>query len=101
MDVVTAFLNHKVDGDVYMALPQGIEADRPQVCKLRKSLYGLKQAPVSGMSILTTFSDLSVSSDASTVRLSFSLGKHHLNQSNRFPTGHLEFQAISSKTTHQ
>jgi len=45
MDVVTAFLNPKVDGDVYMALPQGIEADKPQVCKLRKSLYGLKQAP--------------------------------------------------------
>jgi len=72
MDVVTAFLNPKVDGDVYMALPQGIEVDKPQVCKLRKSLYGLKQASVSGMSILTTFSDLSVSSDASTVRLSFS-----------------------------
>jgi len=45
MDVVTAFLNPKVDGDVYMALPQGIEVDKPQVCKLRKSLYGLKQAP--------------------------------------------------------
>jgi len=45
MDVVTAFLNPKVDGDIYMALPQGIEADKPQVCKLRKSLYGLKQAP--------------------------------------------------------
>jgi len=42
MDVVTDFLNPKVDGDVYMALPQGIEADKPQVCKLRKSLYGLK-----------------------------------------------------------
>jgi len=45
MDVATAFLNPKVDGDVYMALPQGIEMDKPQVCKLRKSLYGLKQAP--------------------------------------------------------
>jgi len=45
MDVVTAFLNPKVDGNVYMALPQGIEVDKPQVCKLRKSLYGLKQAP--------------------------------------------------------
>jgi len=44
MDVVTAFLNPKVDGDVYRALPQGIEADKPQVCKLRKSFYGLKQA---------------------------------------------------------
>jgi len=45
MDVVTTFLNPKVDGDVYMALLQGIEVDKPQVCKLRKSLYGLKQAP--------------------------------------------------------
>jgi len=45
MDVVTTFLNSKVDGDVYMALPQGIESGEPQVCKLRKSLYGLKHAP--------------------------------------------------------
>jgi len=45
MDIVTAFLNPKVDSDVYMALPQGIETDKPQVCKLRKSLYRLKQAP--------------------------------------------------------
>ena len=45
MEVVTAFLNPKVDGDVYMALPQGLEADKHLVCKLRKSLYGLKQAP--------------------------------------------------------
>jgi len=45
MDVVSAFLNPKVGGDVYMALPQGIQTDKPQVCKLRKSLYGLKQVP--------------------------------------------------------
>jgi len=45
MDVVTAFLNPNVDGDVYMAVPQGIESGEPRVCKLRKSLYGLKQAP--------------------------------------------------------
>jgi len=45
IDMVTAFLNPKVDCDVYMALSQGIEADKPQVCKLRKSLCGLKQAP--------------------------------------------------------
>jgi len=42
MDAVAAFLNPKVDGDVYMTLPQGIEADKPQVSKLRKSLYRLK-----------------------------------------------------------
>jgi len=47
MDVVTAFLNPEVDGDVYMAMPDGVEvpAGGPWVCKLRKSLYGLKQAP--------------------------------------------------------
>jgi len=47
MDVVTAFLNPEVDGDVYMAMPDGVEAPvgGPWVCKLRKSLYGLKQAP--------------------------------------------------------
>jgi len=72
MDVVTTFLNPKVDGDVYMALPQGIEVDKPQVCKLRKSLYGLKQAPRLWYNILTTFSDLSVSNDASMIRMSTS-----------------------------
>jgi len=45
MDVVTAFPIPKIDGDVYMALPQGIQSGGPLVCKLRKSLYGLKQAP--------------------------------------------------------
>jgi len=47
MDVVTAFLNPEVDGDVYMVTPDGIEvpAGGPLVCKLRKSLYGLKHAP--------------------------------------------------------
>ena len=45
IDVVTTFLNPKVDGHVYMALLQGIKSGEPQVCKLRKSLYGLKQAP--------------------------------------------------------
>ena len=34
MDVVTAFLNPNVDGDVYMAVPQGIESGEPHVCKL-------------------------------------------------------------------
>ena len=34
MEVVTTFLNPKVDGDVYMALLQGIEMDKHQVRKL-------------------------------------------------------------------
>ena len=47
LTVVTAFLNPEVDGDVYMAMPGGVEAPAggPWVCKLRKSVYGLKQAP--------------------------------------------------------
>jgi len=34
MEVVTTFLNPKVDGDAYMALLQGIEMDKHQVRKL-------------------------------------------------------------------
>ena len=45
MAVVTVFLNPEVDGDVYKALPQGVESGASQACKLRKSLYGLKKAP--------------------------------------------------------
>jgi len=35
IDVVTTFLNPKVDGDIDMALLQSIQAYKPQVCKLR------------------------------------------------------------------
>lgn len=64
LDVVTAFLNPDVDGEVYMELPEGINLSRSgagsgfasnsqkpsgtggtQVVKLLKALYGLKQAP--------------------------------------------------------
>ena len=58
MDVVTAFLNPDIDGEVYMELPPGIEnswlwperANRQKtshdtIRRLLKALYGLKQAP--------------------------------------------------------
>ena len=56
MDVITAFLNPKIDtDDVYMRIPEGLswldpsaEANfrKPEgVCRLRKAIYGLKQAP--------------------------------------------------------
>jgi hypothetical protein len=59
MDVVTAFLNPDIDGEVYMELPPGVEnswlwpesTDQIQeiphdaICRLLKALYGLKQAP--------------------------------------------------------
>ena len=46
MDVKTAFLNGKLDQDIYMKQPDGCEDDRypNKVCKLQRSLYGLKQS---------------------------------------------------------
>src|SRR5581483_7147617 len=46
MDVKIAFLNGKLDEDVYMAQPEGfVHAKYPdKVCKLKRSIYGLKQA---------------------------------------------------------
>jgi len=72
MDAVTAFLNPNVDGDVYMALPQGIEADKPQVSKLRKSLYGLKQAPRFWYEHIDHFLRSLGLQSASTIRMSIS-----------------------------
>lgn len=51
MDVVTAFLNPKIDRDnIYMTLPLGMEwidsrTKTRMVVRLLKALYGLKQAP--------------------------------------------------------
>ena len=45
MDVETAFLNAKVEEDLYMRVPEGVEAPPNTVCKLNKALYGIKQAP--------------------------------------------------------
>ena len=54
MDVVTAFLNPKIDRDnIYMEMPLGIDwlvsdvgsVSDGSVLILRKALYGLKQAP--------------------------------------------------------
>jgi hypothetical protein len=47
MDAVTAFLNGKLDEEIYMEQPDGyIKPGQEQlVCKLKRSLYGLKQSP--------------------------------------------------------
>ncbi|KAK8685819.1 hypothetical protein V6N13_124853 [Hibiscus sabdariffa] len=46
MDVKTAFLNGKLEEDVYMTQPEGFVTleNARKVCKLQKSIYGLKQA---------------------------------------------------------
>jgi len=47
MDVCSAFLNSKIEEDVYLKLPEGIKLDnnKNDVCKLNKSIYGLKKSP--------------------------------------------------------
>ena len=46
MDVRTAFLNGRLDEDIYMQQPEGyVNPEFPnRVCKLQRSIYGLKQA---------------------------------------------------------
>ncbi|KAK8636264.1 hypothetical protein V6N13_004968 [Hibiscus sabdariffa] len=46
MDVKTAFLNGKLEEDVYMTQPEGFVTpeNAGKVCKLQRSTYGLKQA---------------------------------------------------------
>lgn len=46
LDVKTAFLDSKLDEDVYMYMPDGFEVSQEnKVCKLLKALYDLRQAP--------------------------------------------------------
>ena len=47
MDVHTAFLNGKLDEDIFMSQPEGFEVEGKEdmVCHLHRSLHGLKQSP--------------------------------------------------------
>ena len=45
MDVKTAFLNGKLEENIFMQQPPGFEVHPDLVCKLNRSLYGLKQSP--------------------------------------------------------
>ncbi|GMF31514.1 unnamed protein product [Phytophthora fragariaefolia] len=57
MDVTTAFLNGKIDVEVYMEQPDGFKVPGKEawVCRLLKSLYGLKQAPRVWFQLLKLF----------------------------------------------
>lgn len=44
MDAVTAFLNAKLQEEIFMAQPIGFDDGSGLVCKLNKSIYGLKQS---------------------------------------------------------
>ena len=57
LDVTTAFLQGRLDDEVYMMQPTGFQdKDNPTaVCKLRKAIYGLKQAPRAWYNELRTF----------------------------------------------
>ena len=47
MDVETAFLNGRLDEDIYMAQPEGyVDEDHPDVCHLERPLYVLNQSPL-------------------------------------------------------
>jgi transposase InsO family protein len=54
MDVNNAYLAATLEEEIYMILPEGIDA-AGQVCRLRKSLYGLKQAARTWNDRLTSF----------------------------------------------
>ena len=47
MDAITAFLNGKLDEEIYMLQPTGyvVPSKEHLACKLKKSLYGLKLSP--------------------------------------------------------
>jgi hypothetical protein len=58
MDIKTAYLNAKLDEDVYMALPTGVKVPegmegKGACCKLLRALYGLKQAGRNWSQLLT------------------------------------------------
>ena len=43
MDVVSAYLAGELQEEVFMEIPEGLDA-QDHVCRLRKGIYGLKQS---------------------------------------------------------
>ncbi|MBW0493300.1 hypothetical protein O181_033015 [Austropuccinia psidii MF-1] len=46
MDVKSAFLNAPLNGDIFLAVPEGINIPTSKVLHHNKAIYGLKQAPL-------------------------------------------------------
>lgn len=44
-DIATAFLNGKIEEELYLTPPEGLKVAKDYTCRLKKSLYGLKQSP--------------------------------------------------------
>ena len=57
MDVKFAFLNGKLEEEVYIEQPEGflLSENKDDVYKLKKALYGLKQAPRAWFSRLDSY----------------------------------------------
>lgn len=45
LDIPTAFLNGKLDSEVYLKVPEGVTTEEGKVLKLNRGLYGLKESP--------------------------------------------------------
>lgn len=45
LDIPSAFLNGKLESEVYIKIPDGLNEDRNKVLKLNRALYGLKESP--------------------------------------------------------
>lgn len=45
LDVPTAFLNGKIESEVYIKPPQGVKIENNKVLKLNRGLYGLRESP--------------------------------------------------------
>ncbi len=44
IDVEIAFLNSRLNEDIYIKLPEGLNASNDMILKLNKAIYGLKQS---------------------------------------------------------
>ena len=54
-DIDTAFLEAKLDEDLYMRPPEGLNCAPDEVCKLQRSLYGTRQANRNFYVLIVTF----------------------------------------------